>query len=62
MAVIVDTKLQLCCNFKILLLVFCKVLGFSVMTIRMTICAASYPLACLIFTYIHTCLFFRLET
>lgn len=52
--VIVDPKLQLCCNFKILLLVFCRILSFFVMTIRMTVCAASYPPACVLYFYLHS--------
>lgn len=51
---IVDPKLQLCCNFKSLLLIFCRVWGFFVMTIRMTVCAASYPPACFLRFYLNS--------
>lgn len=54
MAVIVDPKFHLHCSFRILLLVFCRVLGFFVMTIRMTVCAASYPSACVLHFYLNS--------
>lgn len=54
MALIVDPKLQLRCNFKNLLLVFCRVLGCFVMTIRMTVRAASYPPACVLHFYLNS--------
>lgn len=54
MAVIVGPKLQLCCNFKNLLLVFYRVWVFFVMTVRMTVCAASYPPACVLHFYLNS--------